>query len=415
MSHAPTTSLDYAPHSTLGWLDFDAAASERVGTLLRAFEEPGTLDPLGLGSVRDAFSEQLAPGVSTIQTRLRYFLFLPWIFRRLGDEGVRPAQFQAKLRSTEAKLIDLLRNVGPGKGVQGYTAGIELSRMPSEAYWGGLRSWGICRVDMSIAEFGRNFAVLSSAHVARDDDGSALDQTGAVWAAIPPAPDGFLDTETNFDLTASEALFIGDQIRLNHPASLLAAATRFPAEAAEAELPWHLDQSRLSPETARVVYHARCVSEVVVGAQWVYNLLVAERASTELMWDTTSLQASLRAAIDDWAGEIRSSAARIDSWSQEMPAFWSNVGEDRGIPETTRRFVNTIVGQAVGDPDGFADNAYVRSVIKDREIKLKSSRARLGPRSGIESWNGEVLGGRLTFRWPTCRVLLEDLGKVEAS
>ena len=50
----------YAPESSLGWLDLDAAASERVGTLLRSLEEPTTLDVLGLGTVRDAFSDMRA-------------------------------------------------------------------------------------------------------------------------------------------------------------------------------------------------------------------------------------------------------------------------------------------------------------------------------------------------------------------
>ena len=39
--------------------------------MLRSLEEPETLDVLGLGAVRDAFSEMLSPGTSTIQTRLR--------------------------------------------------------------------------------------------------------------------------------------------------------------------------------------------------------------------------------------------------------------------------------------------------------------------------------------------------------
>lgn len=45
------------------------------------FEEPGTRDELGIGPVRDAFSEQLFPGTSVIQTRARYFLFVPWAFK----------------------------------------------------------------------------------------------------------------------------------------------------------------------------------------------------------------------------------------------------------------------------------------------------------------------------------------------
>lgn len=43
--------------------------------------EPGTLDELGIGSIRDTFSDELFPGTSTIQTRARYFLFVPWIMQ----------------------------------------------------------------------------------------------------------------------------------------------------------------------------------------------------------------------------------------------------------------------------------------------------------------------------------------------
>jgi hypothetical protein len=38
---------DYSPASSIGWLDLDAAASERVGAMLRALEEPSTLDAFG--------------------------------------------------------------------------------------------------------------------------------------------------------------------------------------------------------------------------------------------------------------------------------------------------------------------------------------------------------------------------------
>src|SRR3954447_2080695 len=96
----------YVPASSVGWLDFDAAASERVGTMMRALEEPGTLDAIGLGSVRDAFSAMLSPGTSTIQTRLRYFIFLPWIFTRLEAERVSPGAYAKRLRDDEALLID---------------------------------------------------------------------------------------------------------------------------------------------------------------------------------------------------------------------------------------------------------------------------------------------------------------------
>ena len=69
----------------------------------------------------------LSPGTSTIQTRLRYFVSLPWIFRSLERDRVGPADFARRLRDREARLIDCLRPLGPARGVIGYTAGLVTS------------------------------------------------------------------------------------------------------------------------------------------------------------------------------------------------------------------------------------------------------------------------------------------------
>ncbi len=76
--------------SALTWLDVSAEQQRRVREIIRLFEEPGTRDELGIGPVRDSFSELLFPGTSVIQTRARYFLFVPWHFQeadRLGYRG----------------------------------------------------------------------------------------------------------------------------------------------------------------------------------------------------------------------------------------------------------------------------------------------------------------------------------------
>jgi hypothetical protein len=71
--------------STFSWLDHRDEDQRRVREALSAFDQPGMVDPLGFGVVRDAFSEMLFPGISTVQTRARYFLLVPWAYRRLGD------------------------------------------------------------------------------------------------------------------------------------------------------------------------------------------------------------------------------------------------------------------------------------------------------------------------------------------
>jgi len=45
--------------------------------LLASWRESETLDELGVGTIRDAFSDFFFPGTSTIGTRARYMLFSP--------------------------------------------------------------------------------------------------------------------------------------------------------------------------------------------------------------------------------------------------------------------------------------------------------------------------------------------------
>ena len=74
--------------SSLTWLDHDPAERERMQRILALFQVRETRDELGLGAVRDSFADQMFPGTSTIQTRLRYMLFVPWMYRRFEEDRV---------------------------------------------------------------------------------------------------------------------------------------------------------------------------------------------------------------------------------------------------------------------------------------------------------------------------------------
>ena len=70
-------------NSTLSWLDSSEQERRTVLELVSALNEPGTLDELGIGIIRDTIANALFPGTSTIQTRARYFLFIPGYCRWL--------------------------------------------------------------------------------------------------------------------------------------------------------------------------------------------------------------------------------------------------------------------------------------------------------------------------------------------
>ena len=89
--------------ATLTWLDLTASDRDKMRRVLDLFKEQGTLDEMGLGSPRDVLSDALFPGTSSTQTRLRYVLFIPWLYRRLEDRKVRAAEVA---RAARTKLND---------------------------------------------------------------------------------------------------------------------------------------------------------------------------------------------------------------------------------------------------------------------------------------------------------------------
>jgi hypothetical protein len=54
-----------------------SSGRERMNRILALFRERDTLGELGISVIHDLLEDELFPGTSTIQTRLRYMLFLP--------------------------------------------------------------------------------------------------------------------------------------------------------------------------------------------------------------------------------------------------------------------------------------------------------------------------------------------------
>ena len=64
----------------LGWVDFSKEDREKVLDVMSLLQEQGAVDELGIGLVRDGFANYFFPGTSTVQTRAKYFLIIPYVF-----------------------------------------------------------------------------------------------------------------------------------------------------------------------------------------------------------------------------------------------------------------------------------------------------------------------------------------------
>jgi len=65
----------------IAWLGHDDRQQRVMRALIDSQAEKGTIDELGLGTVRDAVADALYPGVSMLHRRARYLLFIAWAYR----------------------------------------------------------------------------------------------------------------------------------------------------------------------------------------------------------------------------------------------------------------------------------------------------------------------------------------------
>lgn len=398
--------------SSLTWIDHDATARERSLRILALFQEKENRDELGLGGIRDSFADRLFPGTSTIQTRMRYMLFVPWIYQALEEARVSPAEFAARADARERDLIDTMRNADEREaGVFGGRSGRRLKRLPSSVYWAGLGSWGVRVADLSQDQYHRQIGVVyrrRAEQVGRDrerskngDDRERTAEPGTVtWHQRLPSPPVDFPARADFNLTAEEASFLLDRIQRSHSASLLAHLA-LHCEPADVGAPWlHPDLASFSSEHIELLKHARLFSELMHGAALVYNIALAKERSWGERVDEH------RAGLDRWMQGL--DIVEVRAWSLER--LWElTVGFGHAISPATRRFVEQWVHIVAAQARTVGDDATVRDLVRRREVSLKRARSRFTNRRALDQWGGSSGLGRMTYRWSTASTFLRDL------
>ena len=187
-------------YSVLGWIDFSSEHREKVKTVIDLLHVSEVVDELGIGTIRDCFSDTLFPGISTIQTRAKYFLTLP---RLLREYQALPPHFRRKhaladwLNDQENQCMKFLhKNHRSDRqtgiiGVEFAEKPGEVQRKPSSVYWNGLRLFGLVKTRLSPAEFLRKFAnpdaplldLIEGTDDTKGDDRDAIDVTSPLSLA----------------------------------------------------------------------------------------------------------------------------------------------------------------------------------------------------------------------------------------
>lgn len=389
----------------LGWIDFSREDRKKVFDVINLLQEPGAVDEIGIGPIRDAFANLFFPGTSTVQTIAKYFLIVPYILKE-ATEGRYGNDFGHILRRIDQEEkecgIRLMQNCPGDDGIIGRRVLPKgwVARKPSDIYWNGIRTYGICTQDLTISDLLKAALALKTQSVAiiagnpgdmaTGEDGDDTDVGKGLAAQLFSVPDDYYsDWRKNLSvrLTKSEAVFLREKIETNTSSSLLCYLLKNNVnlerynsfEAIYADL-----HEALPNELRRRMELACMFNRLVYAARVRYNYVLSsgqnEQAVSEWTYVEENIPYITSVDIDDLMQTLDMENFRL------------------------RRF---LIHFKMALKDG--DVQAADDVLIHREIEIKTrSRAKLCRRDDFS--NDTWIGGRwLDYRFSSAKRLISDI------
>jgi hypothetical protein len=408
--------------SAIGWVDFSSEHREKVKSVIDLLSTPGVIDELGIGVIRDSFSDSLFPGISTIQTRAKYFLTVPRIFKeyeRLPANKRRRRKLADYLNDHENQCMRaMVANNSGESGHQIIGASFvgkqgEVLRKPSSVYWTGIRQFGLIKTGLSLQAFCRKFAnpdqplqdLIQGTDKTRGDDPDAAEQANET-INIPANNDEYWLETVNIDLSKDEAQFLSRQIEARVPLSLIGqilldAEVRLQFLALPDD--WNFTAfadgatflGQLPTELNRIITAARDFWQLMHGAHIRYNCLLQDRHGT------SERRMEFEGYWDDWLSELKQFP-----WERWETGFLWELTKlhHRRVREHTVTFIESWINGVRED----ADTDRLDELVIRQERFNKKGRARLNPTA--EESVGDWVGiDDLNYRLNVVRTIVNDI------
>ncbi len=394
----------------LGWIDFSKSERNKVLSVLELLSERDTLDELGIAPIRDGFANIFFPGTSTIQTRAKYFLIVPYALKDLElSNETNPNSFLRAFDEIEKECGERLLGGDDTEGVIGSRSlaqGQWVKRTPAEIYWGGLRNYGIFTGgNFSLSEYVRAICVMKKSKTSikslgnrndseenDGDDKDAGDLFHKQFWHIPTYTEDWMDN-LSIKLTEEEGDFLRRQIVLSYPDSMMAYILKNDLseilevdDFASLDSLIHLFSNQIQSDYALAIDFSNFLYVIRV----MYNIIISDgennRANSE--WEILKIELESRADIDLEAVfnrlQILGNVALCDFLRKEkMLMLAKNI---EGMQDEIRR----------------------------RERFLKEGRARTMHPGEFDAsvWYG---GGALSYRFNDAKVIMRDIFESEES
>ncbi|MBD2760539.1 hypothetical protein IEE94_13585 [Yimella sp. cx-573] len=412
--------------STVGWLNFDAEQQRRTELMMAAIAEQGTIDELGLGDVRDLIARALHPGITVLQTRARYLVFLPHLYQSI--QGSTTEALWENGRKREGTLVNDLNSYyreqgdDDDRGIIGRNRAEKAKQPASVAYWGLMRQLGILRLPKASVSDYCTALLTSRQHQAMaaglHDDDLAPQSAAAFWSEFP-APDA---KGSGFNLSHAEAewlqeRFVAAGAQYAEDERPLWAHLLSPQQQAwfpDVAYPWqHPGADQFPSRTREAMLLGRDLDQTIHGARVLYNYLCSAAQSLDHAhreeW-VARYENAMQTWQDTTATDGLPSVERLDSlheWAQLQLAT-------RGTQLARMRVTKTIRfvkdwHQIATTSNNLLTDERAAELLKKRESFIKPGRARLANKDRMRDWNGSAGAGHFSYNWAVTSRLLTDI------
>lgn len=400
----------------IGFVNFNTEEKKRVAKMMQLLQESEAIEELGIGRVRDHFSNTLFPGTSTLQHHAKYFVVMPSLYYHTAFKSRKFQNLAEVSRYIKEAEVQITRQMAKWDNNQINTTETGITGIntlkdalndynkyvkydPAYIYGSGLARYGIIPdtgVERLILELNKkhyadphNKGALKNEDTTEDADDLTGDKQ--VIKTCGESYDFFKGKTMPLALTEKEASFMKDRIHSSCDGTMLAYLIDSKYELPERIGYFEIEEllSELDHKVVNVYKKSVLFSKLMHLIDWRFNYSY---------FDSFGNTDEAEVCKDEYEKLLVEYKEVILNEDAFKALFDYTRSIDMMLTEFCEACYKAIIG---GEP------TRVDQLVKAREHTVKRERSKIGNSAYKNQGRGKPLPN--TFRWETVRTMVNEI------
>ena len=400
----------------VGFVNFNTEEKKRVAKMMQLLQESEAIEELGIGRVRDHFSNTLFPGTSTLQHHAKYFVVMPSLYYHTAFKSHKFQNLSEISRYIKEAEVQITRQMAKWENNQINTTETGITGIntlkdalndynkyvkydPAYIYGSGLVRYGIIPdtcVERLIQELNKkHFADPHNKSALKNEDATEdsgdLSGDKQVIKTCGESYDFFNGKTMNLALSEKEASFLKDRIHATCNGTMLVYLIDSKYDIPERIGYFDIEGilSELDPEVLDVYKKSVLFSKLIHLIDWRFNYSY---------FDSFGNMKEAEVCED----EYKKLLAEYKEVINNKDAYKALFDYTRSIDTMLTEFCESCYKAIIDSEPNRVDQ-----LVKAREHSVKRERSKIGNSAYKNQGRGKPLPN--TFRWETVRTMVNEI------